>query len=65
MKQLVAFIIMLLLCSCNQGHGQNKTLKKVADELNALTDSYASLQPFQVGKIALKDYGLTLSLIHI
>jgi hypothetical protein len=59
MKQLATFIIMLLLCSCNQGHGQNKTIKKVADELNALTDSYASLHPFQADKIALKDYKLT------
>jgi len=59
MKHLAAFIMMLLLCSCNDGHSQGKTLKKVADELNVLTDSYASILPFQVEKIALKNYGLT------
>jgi hypothetical protein len=59
MKQVAAFIIILLLCSCNQGHSQNKTIKKVADELNTLTDSYASILPFQIEKIALKNYGLT------
>lgn len=58
MKHLATFIIMFLLCSCNEGHSQGKTLKKVADELNALTDSYASILPFQVEKISLKNYGL-------
>lgn len=59
MKHLATFIIIFLLCSYNHVHSQSKTLKKVADELNALTDSYASILPFQIEKIALKNYGLT------
>jgi hypothetical protein len=52
-------LILILLTGITSAYAQNKPFKKVAAELNRITDTYTGIYPYQQDKVLLKDYGLT------
>ena len=58
MRSLIC-VVLAVFCSTNYCYSQSKSFKKLAADLNNLTDIYGNLMPFQISQVALKDYGLT------
>ncbi|WP_116788313.1 hypothetical protein [Flavobacterium psychrotrophum] len=54
-----SFILITAILLFVSGYGQSKSFKKIASELNTLTEYYNSLSPFDHGYFSLKEHGIT------